>query len=527
MGLCVMIATNQQAKPNEITEFPANYKPHKGQAFIERQVEARAKQLEFRNLRLMLNNHAQWGKTKYSAFRLLKNGIRLYDWRQREIKKNPKLKAILLPLVHQLYVGPDHPRTMQARREFINMIPDCVEYNAPETSNIIGIFPYKRADGKITYRWIIVFKTGENPEKIVAENYDDVVIEEARGMKAQVHKNVMSRIRNIYRTNNLYIIGTPGSELDPNEPWLTDETGSKKPNYHWQYLLWKDAEAGLNEYLVFKIDAYSEYRNPYTYPDDEAVERAKKEMDYETFRRDCLAEFIPFMGGIPNTPEYAKGEHFRDIADRYRPDRTLYICWDTGSTSPAMSVHQLDDSKWYQLGEFIGEDEPILVFGRRALDYVFSQWGDIKTIEAWSGTFASHNRGPRDNESEADVLTELFRERGFNLRVNLVREDEKSIRKALDIQRSRFRMRHTDGEPLAMVDVSCTATNAALSGGWHRAKDKFFKDGTPKPEKDGNYDGIADTRQILAMSRVMDAMGRIKTSPDFEDNAPKRTSDWW
>jgi len=300
--------------------------------------------------------------------------------------------------------------------------------------------------------------------------------------------------------------------LDPKEPFITVD-GQEVENHHWQYKLYLRALSGdYSDMEAFHFDCYSEYKNPAL--TDEIIERAKRDMSEETFRRDMLAEYIRYAEGQPCVPEYVSGLQHKVIRERYGNRATVYHGWDFGWAAPAVDFSQISDkNQWQILGEKMGSNVPLPVFAREALQFFRTHWGNAETIEVWAPESGRQHKST-DGKTEIDVLTEIYREFGYNIAINVVREDETSIERAIDILRMRCRERTVGGEPLLLVDKSCTVLNEALAGGYRRSPDKFFKSGQPKPHKDGYFDNAVDALKILAMSRVMDVLGYSKAQQE-------------
>jgi len=440
------------------------------------------------------------GKTVSLAAETVIAGTELYQ--QRLSASSTAIR--LTPLVNFWFISSTYKLLDQSIAEITRMLPKEFESKFDKNTGKFLIFPYKNNLGKRDYHWIISMRSAERPDLLVAEGVDLIVFDEARDISADVFNFCLSRLEP-GRAGLMIIGGTPGSRLDKDNPYILGDNGEQVENLHWQYKQYlRGQDKDDAEVESWRFDCYSPQRNPRI--TDEWIERQKQDMSADTFRRDMLAEFIRYEQEIAVISEYNAGLQFRDIQSLYDYRRPLYHVWDFGWSTPALTAHQVIGDQWLQLAERQGSNVALRVFARQAIQSLTSKYGDAKDLFVIvPGSGRAHKA--TDGETEIDMLRQVYRELGFNISPQVIQETEETIERGIEIQRIRCG-KNEKGEVLSLIDTSCVITHEAMSGGWHRSKNRYFKSGQPKPFKDGLFDHVADTRNLFVNSGALDILGR-------------------
>lgn len=495
-----------------VVTIPVGYKPYPWQSTFH---ESKAR------VRVVCPSVRQ-GKTVALAAEPIKIGARLYQERLTTINTAQRLT----PLVNFWFISSTYRLLEQSIAEITKMLPSEFGGKFDKNSGKFLIFPYKNSFGKTDYHWHISMRSAERPDLLVAEGVDLIAFDEARDISTDVYNFCLSRLES-GRAGLMIVGGTPGSRLDNDKPFIIGANGLQVENLHWQYKLYLDGQNETKSHIQsWRFDCYSPQRSPRI--TDEWIEQQKQDMSLDTFRRDMLAEFIRYDEELAVIPEYNATLQFKPIQDRYDKRLPLYQVWDFGWLTPAVTVHQVKDGIWLQLAERQGRgQQPLSVFAREALQWLNGKYGDAEIVQVFAPTSGLQHKAT-DGRTEIDMLTEIYREFGHNLRVNPIVENETTIEHGIDIQRARCG-KNEKGEVLSLLDTSCIISNEALSGGWHRCKDRYFKSGQPKPFKDGLFDHVADTRNLIANSGTLDVLGRaVEHRSSIRKQQPiKREQAFW
>ena len=449
----------------------------------------------------LVNCHIGWGKThmaaNYSWFKTVELALARLQ--------QPAIYRHRVPLAVGWYITPTFELVEFATQLLKKWIPEPLQPHWDGLKKDFYILPYTKTDHTKDYRVKLSMRSGLKPELLLVDTVDLAVYDESRELSAEVRKNTLSRVNRPGSAGMELVMGSGGPMFDPNDVELP----------HWFYALYLRIMTGdFDDMMAWKIGVESELKKPDM--TQEIIDKAKRELidDPLIYERDYNAEFIGRGHEYPVIPEYKSKLQYFDIRERYSNKATMYHGWDFGWKAPAVDFSQIaDNNQWRSLGQKIGSEVPLPVFAREALQFFRTHWGDAETIEVWAPESGRQHKST-DGKTEIDVLTEIYREFGYNIAINVVREDETSIERAIDILRMRCRERTIGGEPLLLVDKSCTVLNEALAGGYRRSPDKFFKSGQPKPHKDGYFDNAVDALKILAMSRVMDVLGYSKAQQE-------------
>lgn len=162
---------------------------------------------------------------------------------------------------------------------------------------------------------IIEVKSADNPENLVGDSLDGVIMSEA----AKHKKDTWER----------YI-----------RPALADKRGTADfpttpEGFNWYYDEWMHGfDPELKEYESWRFPSWD---NPYVYPNgeqDSEIKLLKRTMSDEAFNQEIGADFSSFVGKI--YPEWNIQEHVK--AHEYRPDWPNYIAFDWGYANPQAAV---------------------------------------------------------------------------------------------------------------------------------------------------------------------------------------------
>lgn len=498
-----------------VVTIPVGFKPYPWQSEFMKARET--------SIRVVCPSVRQ-GKTVVLAAETIILGNKLYE--KRLPLYNIENEDRLTPLINFWFVSSTYKLLEQSKAEITRMLPKQFKAKFDKEAGKFLIFPYINNLDKLDYHWHIVMRSAERPDLLVAEGVDLVVFDEARDISRNVFDLTQSRLES-GRLNLMIIGGTPGSRLDNDKPFIIGANGLQVENLHWQYEYYLKGQDVTNEKVKsWRFDCYSPQRSPRITED--WIESKKENMSPDTFRRDMLSEFIRYDEELAVIPEYNATLQFKPIQDRYDKRLPLYQVWDFGWLTPAVTVHQVKDGIWLQLAERQGRgQQPLSVFAREALQWLNGKYGDAEIVQVFAPTSGLQHKAT-DGRTEIDMLTEIYREFGHNLRVNPIVENETTIEHGIDIQRARCG-KNEKGEVLSLLDTSCIISNEALSGGWHRCKDRYFKSGQPKPFKDGLFDHVADTRNLIANSGTLDVLGRaVEHRSSIRKQQPiKREQAFW
>ncbi len=497
------VATASKARiiqPREV-ELALPLEPHDGQQLLVDHWFGINGQTEKREI--YANCHVGWGKTLIAQAVNMLTGMQLYIDRIAKLKAGT-LEGIYSPLVNQWVVAPSHKLLKQPWAEAKKFMFKEFKFVPNETEKELRAFPYIDPQSKKTeYHWYIRFRAADDPGKLVSENIDTCLIEEAREVSEEVKNMIDARLTRAGRLGKLMVVGTPGSEDDSHDP-------EKK---HWLFTEYQNAISGdYDEVAAFKFSVDDPLCNPYL--ERWKVERARKKMDPTTFRREYLAEFTVRHDMPPVIEGFNAAAQFKAVRDRYNPAKALYHLWDFGWRRPAFSEWQEDaDDRILTLVARLGENTDLRPFAKECLKFDKAHFPDAQIILV-GGDQAGHQKKDVGRTS-IDELELIYKEMGYgNVKVQSVPNTEVQHEAAIAILQERCRLRH-DGTPGWLVDTSCSILERGLSGGWRGDERRSYSSGRPKPKKDGYYDHLGDTCLHFAMN-FLDMSGHSKPESDSE-----------
>ena len=308
----------------------------------------------------------------------------------------------------------------------------------------------------------IVFRSGEDPEKLRGVGLDWLWLDEACFMQKAVWDTIY--------------------------PALTDKNGiawitTSPQGYDWVHnTFYKTAKEGSEDYAAWQ---YRTIDNPYI--DSTMVDKARKEMTEVMFRQEYLASFEKLTGLV--YPDFDEKDHVVDSLEGDRDD-LFFVGIDVGYTNPtaATLIRETADHTLYVVDEYYETGKTV----KEAAEGIKAMVGN-KKIEMYIIDPASKST---HQETGNDVSVEqLFHENGIP-----VIPGNNDVRAGIDYVTQLLRRDEFTKKPRLMVLGKCKNVIREFQNySWPKYKEGSLGNKREKPEK--AFDHSLDSIRYVVMSR--------------------------
>lgn len=367
------------------------------------------------------------------------------QWRARPDTMNPKWHIWLLASTYKL--GEQLWRDAKALIPYEFKAGDCVDGKMKMPLIDDGLLQVRSAD---------------NPEYLVAEPVDRLVITEAWLLKRQAWEIAQTRMSRPgrFQLASAFLDSTPGEKGDPDD--------FEKDNFMWEMVLdgqdparWEEIQSW---YWFKEREKYGNLEHPILSltPEGRAeIERQRRNpnLSRREFRRQYLGECLDAIEGVEAVHNFNPAYHVREFEPIYQKD--LWRTWDFGLKWPVVTFHQVDDSgTWYI-------PAMVVPFNQGKLDTDLADDVITVTNELFPGFDKSKIHDPGDFESvqqtdqRRDNTIAALRKKGINLMIRPTSEGDEQ--NAIQVINARMKLRQ-DGTPNILVHPRCKLLIRALGG---------------------------------------------------------------
>lgn len=367
------------------------------------------------------------------------------QWRERPDTMNPKWHIWLL--------APTYKLGEQLWRDAKALIP----YDFKHGEEIDGKMKMPLIDGGL-----LQVRSADNPEYLVAEPVDRLVVTEAWLLKRQAWEIAQTRMSRPGRFNlaSSFLDSTPGDKVDPDD--------YEKDNYVWEMVLdgmdpsrWNEIQAW---YWFKEREKYGNLEHPILSltPEGRAEidrQRRNPNLSSREFRRQYLGEVMEAIEGVEAIHNFNPIFHVKEFDPIYQKD--LWRTWDFGLKWPVVQFHQFDEmGTWYLCAM-------VVPFNQGKLDEDLADEVLTLTDELFPGFDKSkiHDAGDFEAVQQTDQrrasTISMLRSKGINLMVRPTNDGDEQ--NAIQTVNARMKLRQ-DGSPHILVHPRCKLLIRALGG---------------------------------------------------------------